>query len=78
MNLPVLDGARPTPRQTEVSVSAGQSRQIRKISAPLAGIADKATVSPQTRTGRTQVTDRIRPRPRTVRDHVQSAQWQRP
>jgi hypothetical protein len=53
LNLPVLDGARPTPRQAEVSVSARQLRQIRKISAPLAGIVDIATVSPQTRTGRT-------------------------
>jgi hypothetical protein len=48
MNLPVLEGARPTPRQAEVFVSARQSRQIRKMSALFAGIVDMATVSPQT------------------------------
>jgi len=32
------------------------------------------TISPQTRTGRTQATDTIRPGPRTVRDHHQSTQ----
>ena len=68
-NLPVLNGARPTPRQAEVSVSARQSRQIRKISAPLTEIVDMATVSPQTRIGRTQVTNTIHLRPRTGRDH---------
>jgi len=48
MNLPVLEGASPTPRQAEVFVSARQSRQIRKMSALFAGIVDMATVSPQT------------------------------
>src|SRR5271154_313348 len=63
MNLPVLDGARPTPRQTEVFVSARQSRQIRKMSALFAGFVEMATISSWTRTGR---------------DHVKSAQLQRP
>ncbi len=55
-------------------MSANKSRGERGTAAPFAGIVDVATISPQTRTGRTQATDTIRPGPRTVLDHAQSAQ----
>ncbi|PYK00342.1 MAG: hypothetical protein DME23_07465 [Verrucomicrobia bacterium] len=51
-----------------------KSRGERGTAVPFAGIVDVATISPQTRTGRTQAMDTIRPGPRTVRDHAQSTQ----
>ena len=40
-------------------MSANKSRGERGTAAPFAGIVDVATISPQTRTGRTQATDTI-------------------